>query len=62
MRRAFKVIEPFLLRALVAVYGYDTYVSLFYALAGAVLGVVVLAAWVAVVFKGSEPANPWLKR
>lgn len=60
--RIFKAVEWALPRALVAVKGYDLYIMVFYITAGAVLGTLALTACVAVLLKGSESVNPWLKR
>lgn len=60
--RIFKAVEWLLLRSLVVFKGYDTYIEVFYIIAGVVFATVLLTVWVAVVLKGSDSVNPWLKR
>jgi hypothetical protein len=60
--RIFKAVEWALPRALVRVKGYDMYITVFYIIAAVVLGTLVLTACVAVLLKGSDSVNPWLKR
>lgn len=38
------------------------YVTVFYILAGVILAALLLTVWVALVLKGSDTVNPWLRR
>lgn len=58
----FKAIRWLLFKHLVKTQGYDTYISVFYFLAALLLGTFAVAAVVALVFKGNESNNIWLKR
>lgn len=58
----FKAIEWTLFRMILVRQGYNTYISVFYFLAALVLTDVLLTVWVALVLKGDDPVNPWLKR
>jgi hypothetical protein len=60
--RAFKIIEWILFRALVAVEGYSTYITVFYLLVGIILATLLLTVWVTVAIKGSDSVSPWLGR
>lgn len=61
-RSAWKAVEWVLIRGLVVIEGYDMYVTVFYVMAGVIFGTLALTAWVALVLKGSDSVNPWLKR
>eukprot|EP00775_Hariotina_reticulata_P007054 gene7054-7268_t len=58
----FKSIRWLLFKHLVKTHGYDTYISVFYFLAALVLSTVAIAAVVALILKGDESNNAWLKR
>lgn len=60
--RAFKAIEWTLIRPLVNVHGYAMYITVFYIISGVTLTTIALTVWVALVLKGSDTANPWLRR
>lgn len=58
----FKAVQWLLFRTMVVPQGYATYVTVFYVLAGLVLGSLVVTAWVAIVLKVSELNSVWLNR
>jgi hypothetical protein len=58
----FKAIEWTLFRMIVVRSGYSTTIGVFYFLAALVFSNLVLTIWVAIVLKGDEAANPWLRR
>jgi hypothetical protein len=60
--RIFKAIEWVLIRGLVAPKGYQMYITVFYLLAAVVLVTLLLTVWIALVLKGSDSVNPWLRR
>jgi hypothetical protein len=60
--RAFKTIEWTLIRPLVNVHGYAMYITVFYIISGVTLTTIALTVWVALVLKGSDTTNPWLRR
>lgn len=60
--RVFKAIEWILFRALLVKLGYDNYITVFYFLAAVILATVLLTVWIALVLKGSDTVNVWLKR
>lgn len=45
-----------------AVQGYDTYITVFYIITAITLATLALTVWVALVLKGSDTVNPWLRR
>lgn len=60
--RVFKAIEWILFRSLLVQQGYSKYITVFYFLAAVILATVLLTVWVALVLKGSDTVNVWLKR
>lgn len=59
---AFKAVEWALIRGLVEFQGYDMYITVFYILAAIILLTLLLTVWVALVLKGSDSVNPWLRK
>lgn len=51
-----------LIRQLLLPKGYDSYVAFFYFLVALILASIVAAVWVALVLKGDDASNVWVKR
>lgn len=60
--RIYKAIQWILFRQLLLPKGYDSYVAFFYFLTGLILSSIAATAWVAVVLKGDNASNVWVKR
>eukprot|EP00879_Flechtneria_rotunda_P033604 GHRR01037236.1.p1 GENE.GHRR01037236.1~~GHRR01037236.1.p1 ORF type:complete len:175 (+),score=39.48 GHRR01037236.1:508-1032(+) len=58
----FKVIQWLAFRFLLIPKGYDSYIKVFYVLAGVILACLVATVWVALVMKGENSNNPWVRR
>jgi hypothetical protein len=59
---SFKAVQWLLFRTMVVPKGYATYITVFYMLAGLVVGSLEVTAWVAIVLKGSESNSVRLNR
>lgn len=60
--RIFKAIRWVLFKQLVLPHGYDSFVAFFYFLAALILVSILATVWVAVVLKGDDASNVWVKR